>query len=704
MLISHLLLKNFGKFEKFNCDFTPGLNLIKGPNEAGKTTLAHAITAALFLDPTKGSKELVTAISWKTKELPALEAVFEVDGKSAKLVKDFKHGRTALEDGRTGIKIGEVEDVGKWLSEQLGISSEEIFKATACVSQGDISHIEDSFEAIKDKLESLITGGREDQAASQTTAKIEARITEISGNGGTGGVLDDIEKQTEEMNQNVERLNKAISNYKSRRADLIQVEQTYSNVKDDLKAKKDKLEKSKKAGKIEEVFAKASQEYHDIQAKLVDAQDSLKKIKSLRDRDTGLHSVAAKDIKEIDAIEANLNYMRPKHHELESDRNDAKNEYSAYKVGQAYLMCAIFGIFGIGLSLLSYFDMFLPQLKPWMGYALLASIILLFLGVAMTRTRTHHRNYLKERFNKLEAKLTELDSELSKHTGVLKAHLAKYKVDSVEDLKHSLWQRGDLEKQIAREKELYEGSLGGNSIQDLEARFAELEEIMEKVKRDKRELSQHVVDESDLARQMQVISQYEERLKDLERERTVLRQQLESAEGGAELLASFVERRDQLKSRSEKLKHEVAILKLTAECVNEARQNVLVSTLEVLNAKTSEILKKLTAGRYTRARFDKSTMKFEIYCNERDQWIDPERGLSWGTLDQVYLAARLALADIVSEHKYPPVILDDPFANYDEDRLENAMKLLKELSANHQILLLTSHGNYDRWADSTISL
>jgi uncharacterized protein YhaN len=129
-----------------------------------------------------------------------------------------------------------------------------------------------------------------------------------------------------------------------------------------------------------------------------------------------------------------------------------------------------------------------------------------------------------------------------------------------------------------------------------------------------------------------------------------------------------------------------------------------VSTLEVLNARTSDLLNKLTSGKYSRVRFDKSTLKFEVYSDEKNDWVDPEKMLSAGTLDQIYLAARLALADLVSDDKNTVMILDDPFASYDERRLENAMKVVKELSRNHQILLLTSQNHYDQWADATITL
>jgi len=73
-------------------------------------------------------------------------------------------------------------------------------------------------------------------------------------------------------------------------------------------------------------------------------------------------------------------------------------------------------------------------------------------------------------------------------------------------------------------------------------------------------------------------------------------------------------------------------------------------------------------------------------------------------VEQIYLAARLAISDLVSEEKNSILIFDDPFGNYDDKRLDNVMRVLKNLSADHQILLLTSQDHYDKWANNTISL
>ncbi|GMU93514.1 MAG: hypothetical protein AMXMBFR4_25720 [Candidatus Hydrogenedentota bacterium] len=69
---------------------------------------------------------------------------------------------------------------------------------------------------------------------------------------------------------------------------------------------------------------------------------------------------------------------------------------------------------------------------------------------------------------------------------------------------------------------------------------------------------------------------------------------------------------------------------------------------------------------------------------------DPQRRLSKGTVDQIYLALRLALVRCLSATgESIPLLLDDPFANYDDARLANALRLLSEIAKTNQILLFT---------------
>lgn len=77
----------------------------------------------------------------------------------------------------------------------------------------------------------------------------------------------------------------------------------------------------------------------------------------------------------------------------------------------------------------------------------------------------------------------------------------------------------------------------------------------------------------------------------------------------------------------------------------------------------------------------------------------PEPLLSKGAVDQLYLALRLALVDCLSRTgERVPLLLDDPFGNYDQNRLAQAIGLLRRLAESRQILLFTCHDHVARIA------
>ena len=76
------------------------------------------------------------------------------------------------------------------------------------------------------------------------------------------------------------------------------------------------------------------------------------------------------------------------------------------------------------------------------------------------------------------------------------------------------------------------------------------------------------------------------------------------------------------------------------------------------------------------------------------------RSPSWrseGTGDQMYLALRLAVWDILSPDS--PLILDDALVRFDQTRMERAMDLLKELGQKRQILLFSCQNREKEYLD-----
>ena len=88
---------------------------------------------------------------------------------------------------------------------------------------------------------------------------------------------------------------------------------------------------------------------------------------------------------------------------------------------------------------------------------------------------------------------------------------------------------------------------------------------------------------------------------------------------------------------------------------------------------------------------------------EEDFRVDPEGAVvvedhneprslgsfSHGTRDLTYFCMRLALVDSMYEGEKPPLLLDDPFVNLDDTHVARALDIVKDVSADHQVLYFT---------------
>lgn len=109
-----------------------------------------------------------------------------------------------------------------------------------------------------------------------------------------------------------------------------------------------------------------------------------------------------------------------------------------------------------------------------------------------------------------------------------------------------------------------------------------------------------------------------------------------------------------------------------------------------LEQKAGEIFKGLTGGKYESMQISKS---FDISVEKTGVFGGKESAfLSAGTYDQAYLSLRLALSALIFENADSlPILLDDALTQYDDSRVETALKYLKEYSKDGQIIMFTCH-------------
>lgn len=99
----------------------------------------------------------------------------------------------------------------------------------------------------------------------------------------------------------------------------------------------------------------------------------------------------------------------------------------------------------------------------------------------------------------------------------------------------------------------------------------------------------------------------------------------------------------------------------------------------------SQNISDISNGKYKKVSInDENGLMVELPSGE---YVSAER-LSLGTIDQLYLSLRLSMCQDISEENMP-LILDEAFAFYDDERLENILKFLIDNYYNKQIIILT---------------
>jgi len=698
MKIDGLTIENFGRFKQFHCDLRDGINVIKGPNEAGKSTIVAAISTLLYGKPGAIDNESAALKNWSGSAEILLKAELSAAGFSATVEKNLSAGTAVLKSDSLNLHINDSNKICEMISGAVGFPSAELFRATACVKQGEIARIDESLEAIRDKLESLVTGGQQDQVASSVQGKIDYRIENITGAG--SGFLNRLEKSQSEIDYNIENLKRDIANLKTYRNSLAQVETAYANIIEDYTNKKQTLDQMLEQEKSLVELVETGRELDELSSKLDMAKTVSGKIGEIEKQLSELPRVSPEDRERLEEIESNLKYLRPKLRELEKEAAQADQEFKQKRKIGPILIWGVCAAAASGFAAADY----LLHLTGRHLYIGGAAVALLMIAVFSFSRLLQLRSFLQEQLTQKTNRLAEGKKEYDEQAAELKTLMSKYRLNSADQIRQLAWKHDELESQLRHEKELQKSALGEFDLETLENKCRQLRlregEIKEMLK-----ISQgRQFDQSEITRLKHVVAQISEQKSALENEIAVFRRKLETAEGGAELLASYLERKEELTMRKMKFVEELAILGLTKECVEIARQNIMISTLELLENRTSELLAAMTGGRYDRVRFDRASLKFKVFSKQKNDYVDPESELSRATADQVYLTARLALTEIMADQAKAPLILDEPFECLDPNRLENTMKMLKQLSAGRQILLLTSGNRLDKYADHLVEI
>lgn len=373
--------------------------------------------------------------------------------------------------------------------------------------------------------------------------------------------------------------------------------------------------------------------------KIVEAEREFSLIKSVKDL-----YLSEMDIKNEIKIKEELNYknknqlidLEDKIRKLQSEI-DKKEELMKYKI-------KTYNKFNLVLLLIFIINLIVYLKNIFAGFGI--TMMVLIAAIAINTNIFKLKKVIK---NNVDNEL----SEMKQKRNVIVENIEKLDLEILE-IKENYTKNSYLEKEKINKK--YENLLNLSKINEiLESLSLEFKEenIQENINNLKIELNTTQLEKKNI----------EEKIE----HKLVLEEEIYTKQNQFEELAKISKSMDVAKE----------ILELSYE---KMKNNVAPKFTEKLSKNISEI----TDNKYNHIMIN--TENGLIIENDLGDYISVDR-LSVGTIDQIYFALRLAVMDELTEEKLP-IILDEVFAYYDDERIKNILKFL-EKQKERQIIIFS---------------
>ncbi len=622
MIIKDIQLTNFGKFHHKDMLLEPGLNIIYGENEAGKTTIHTFIRGMLFgIEKQRGKasgKDLYSKYEpWEDPSNYQGMMRIENEGVTYRIERNFnrqnKSFKVINEDAGIELSSGEIDRLFMGLDEscyyntisisQLGSVTDkelEVILKNYAANLGTTKSMEIDIKAAFADLDSqkkrIIQENKigEEEIIEKTLKNVKEQL-EVS------------EREQHSIIASVEQ--KKESSYK-----LIDRKKELSTL--DKKRLEELAKHNERKDKL----------YQDVMSYTAEVEKNTATLDKIREHKAGLEKqLLEKGVDSSETMEA---------------LSDKVIHRSSMPITLIILALAFIGA-AVGFTVGNI--EFLALKEYWIRPAVCLGVAAMFLLLAIIRYGFNQRRKMK----KLEA-LKELRLVLDKLEAA--KHEELYMKRQLDSKKEAL---NNTQQQILQEEEKEVTAQDySQDIQEIEEKERELNESISKA-------------------------------------RWALEQKKEND-------IQTEKRLDELKERLDNIKN----AKIEIEAIDEAKKNIEEIANEIrnsfgkkLNERASYYMAQITNGKYDKLTIDE---RLNISVNSRKALIMASR-LSKGTIEQIYMALRLAAADIIFEKDKKPILLDDAFVMYDNKRMGNTLRFMSENM--DQVILCSCHTREKVMAD-----
>lgn len=686
MQIKRLQLKEFKKFADFETEFSGGLNVVRGENEQGKSTIVSAILAGLFYDPTKRNKAIEGLKRWGSEELYRIDMTLEGSGITYELQKDFEQKYFSLKDTTSGKEWTTVEEARPVIGELLGTTDPKLFLSTAAVRQDAMSSIHEGKKELEQAIQQFVTSGGDDTSAVDVLRLLEKKLRDaekgLDRPASNPGVLKQLTERKGALEAKIAELQVVVDDRAKRQKENEELRQQLRVQKEEQEVRVNMLNTAKERRELQQQRVALEQQFEQAE-----------RVREALDRQSGGPQEVERVTEELKRVEELAAQVR----DLEVQRAALAKRITALDVlEEMHEPNPLLNPGMLGGLLLTAVAVGGFVFSPWTLTALVPAVPL-FIWAFQKRRNTK----LKKQEEQQEEGLRTEDSALQVQQQELLQKASVGTVDQLLQTKDRLTQeretllkaQGEMEallKGKTAEQARTERTDIAKQLATLEAREAELEGVT----LDSREEAKL---EAEAAKAEKVIKEQTER--GIEN-----RAKIEATPASNDELLQLQE---ELETVNEDLRREQLLAdahRLAIDVISKSKDAVTKQAKDVLQELMNEYLPRITKDRYTAAHVDDS-LNITVETGEQNGGeVTPDGVLSAGTVDQVYLIARLALMRLLYKDARPPLILDDPFVAFDDVRKAMTMGILGELAQEQQILLFTHSPSYDGWASTVVEL
>jgi hypothetical protein len=157
--ITSLALTDLRRYRDQEFELAPGLTIVRGPNEAGKTTIQRAIELALTRKCTSSAADLDGLVAWDAdadaRTAIAMTFTYEDedgDTKEGRLAKSFRGPKGQVRLELNGEPITDPARADEELAALSGVPTEGFYRSTASVRHHELAGLQRDEAALRDRL------------------------------------------------------------------------------------------------------------------------------------------------------------------------------------------------------------------------------------------------------------------------------------------------------------------------------------------------------------------------------------------------------------------------------------------------------------------------------------------------------------------------------------------------------------------------